>query len=232
MQLLMAQPSTNNQDAFSTREKIQYTLLGVLVLGGSFLLGRRLVRDIRSNSEQKKTFDDTSAPGFAQQLKMAFENDNYFGWGTDEQAIRKIIRAVPTKDEFKRIINSYQKLYARSLMADLKEELTSTEYNEMLAIIAAKPEKSGGAPDVAARHLSWAKRLKAAFDTTYWSLPGTDEEAIKAVFMEIPSQQDFTEMARVYQKTYGNELTRDLKSELELWEYGPMMAIITKKPKA
>ena len=33
-----------------------------------------------------------------------------------------------------------------------------------------------------------AKRLKAAFDKSYGFMPGTDEEAIKAVFSEIPTQ--------------------------------------------
>jgi len=47
-----------------------------------------------------------------------------------------VLRSLPSKDEFKKIINSYQKLYTRSLMADLKDELSTTEYNEMLAIIA------------------------------------------------------------------------------------------------
>jgi hypothetical protein len=228
----MGQTSTKAQDEFTVGEKIQYTLLGVLVLGGSFFIGRKLVRDARSNSEQKKTFDETSAPGFAQQLKMAFENDNYFGWGTDEEQVRKIIRAVPTKEEFKRIINSYQKLYARSLMADLKDELSATEYNEMLAILAAKPETAGGTAQTGLQYLSWAKRLKAAFDTTYWSLPGTDEEAIRAVFLEIPTQKDFVEVAKVYKVQYGNDMISDLKGELELWEYGPMMSLISKKPKA
>ena len=71
-------------------------------------------------------------------------------------------------------------------MGDLKEELAASEYNEMLAIIAGKPDKITGnySPIVTSQQYSaWAKRLKAAFDITYWFVPGTDEPAIKAVFI-------------------------------------------------
>ena len=81
------------------------------------------------------------------------------------------------------------------------------------------------------QYLSWAKRLKAAFDTTYWFVPGTDEEAIKAVFLEIPTQSDFSKVVQAYLKEFGNDLTSDLKSELEFWEIDAMMDIINKKPK-
>ncbi|MBS1610429.1 MAG: hypothetical protein JSS70_17070, partial [Bacteroidetes bacterium] len=79
---------------------------------------------------------------------------------------------------------------------------------------------------------AWAKRLKAAFDITYWFIPGTDEDAVKAVFMEIPTQADFQKVALVYKNLYGNDLISDIQSELEFWEYAPMMEIIMKKPKA
>lgn len=230
----MKNTSTYEQDDFTLKEKLAYSLVGLVVLSGSFFIGRSIVRNARSSSEQKKTYEDGNAPAFAQQLKMAFENDNYFGWGTDEEAVRSVIRKVPSKDFFKQVINSYQKLYARSLMADLKDELETSEYNEMLAIIAGKPDKISGdyKPIITQQqYLAWAKRLKAAFDITYWFMPGTDEGAIKAVFTEIPTQTDFAKVAETYKKEYGNDLINDLKSELEFWEYSPMMDIINNKPK-
>ena len=79
--------------------------------------------------------------------------------------------------------------------------------------------------------VSWARRLKAAFDITYGPFPGTDEDAIKAVFMEIPSQAAFAQVGIAYKKEYSKDLISDLKSELEFWEYAPMMQIINTKPK-
>lgn len=230
----MKSTSTYEHDDFTLKEKLTYGIVGLVVLSGSFFIGRSIVRGARATSEQKKTYEDGNAASFAQQLKMAFENDNYFGWGTDEENIRSVIRKIPSKDFFKQVINSYQKLYARSLMADLKDELATSEYNEMLAIVSGKPDRITGSykPILTnQQYLAWAKRLKAAFDITYWFVPGTDEPAIKAVFMEIPTQADFQRVAQAYQNEYGNDLISDLKSELEFWEYAPMMEIINKKPK-
>lgn len=230
----MKATSTSEHNDFTLKEKLTYAAVGVVVLSGSFLLGRSIVRNARSMGEQKKTYDEGNPAAFAQQLKMAFENDNYFEWGTNEEAIRTAIRKVPSKDEFKKVMTSYQKLYSRSLMADLKDELTASEYNEMLAIISGKPDKITFGPKTAVsvqQYTSWAKRLKAAFDITYWGLPGTDEEAIKAVFLEIPTQMAFEQVKAAYLKETGGDLITALKSELEFWEYLPMMEIISKKPK-
>jgi hypothetical protein len=230
----MKNTSTYEHDDFTLKEKLTYGIVSLVVLSGSFFIGRSIVRHAKATTEEKKTYDDSNAAYYAQKLKMAFENDNYFGWGTDESAVREIIRKIPSKDEFKKVINSYQKLYARSLMLDLKEEMTTTEYSEMLAIVAGKPDSitKNRVPVIGTQqYISWAKRLKAAFDITYWFVPGTDEPAIKAVFMEIPTQTDFQRVAQAYQKEYGNDLISDLKSELEFWEHASMMDIINKKPK-
>ena len=116
----------------------------------------------------------------------------------------------------------------------MKEELQTSEYNEMLAIIAAKPDRisAGTKPILSAiNYLSWARRLKDAFDITYGPIPGTDEDAIKAVFMEIPTQADFQRVANAYRQEYARDLMSDLKSELEFWEFTPMMNLIYAKPK-
>lgn len=221
------------KENFTLKEKVLYTLAGVVVLGGSFFIGRSLIRRARANSEEKKTFEEGSPPDQAKRLKMAFENDGWFG--TDENAIRNVFRNVPSKDEFKKIITSYQKLYSSSLMADLKDELQASEYNEMLAILSAKPDTVGASKPLllgATQYSAWARRLKAAFDLSYGWFPGTDEEAIKAVLIEIPTQSAFQHVALAYKKEFGNDLLVDLYKELEAWERNEMLAIINKKPKS
>lgn len=228
--------SIHQQDEFTLEEKIKYGILGVIVLGGSFFIGRKLVRRAKSYSEEKKTYEEGNEATYAKQLKMAFENDMWFGWGTDEEAIRKVLRAIPSKEYFRRVINSYQKLYSRSLMKDMQDELTSTEYNEMLAILSVKPErgKTLQQPKLTSEQfLAWAKRLRSAFNENTWGiLPyGTDEDAVKAVFQEIPTQAAFAQVAAAYKKEYDDDLMKDLKDELTVFEYAAMLGIIIKKPK-
>ncbi len=220
-------------NSFTLKEKLQYALIGIVVIGGTFYLGRSLVRKAVSSTEEKKTFEPGNPAYYAQQIRMAFENDGW--WGTDLAALRQVIQAVPSVAAFKQIINSYQRLYSRSLMADMKSDLKTSEYNEMLAILAAKPAKGDTVVPVQltlAQYQSWAQRLKAAFDKTYGIFPGTDEAAIKAVFMEIPNQLAFQQLGIVYKALYANDLDSDLRSELEFWEYPTYMKIITDKPQS
>lgn len=227
----------HDDDEFTLEEKIKYGILGLVVLGGSFFIGRAIIRKARSTGEEKKTYQEGNAATYAKQIKMAFENDMWFGWGTDEEALRKIMRAIPSKEELRKVINSYQKLYARSMMADMKDELTTNEYNEMLAIISTKPERGTIQPQVQLNPLqykAWAKRLRAAFEIDTWGfLPyGTDEDAIEAVFMEMPTQAAFMETAKAYKAEYNDDLMSDLKSELDYAEMAGMMSILNNKPKA
>lgn len=233
---MKTETSAPYQDEFTLEEKIKYGILGLIVLGGSFFIGRSLIRRARATGEEKKTYEEGSTATYAKQIKMAFENDMWWGWGTDEDALRRTIIAIPSKEEFRKVIHSYQKLYARSLMGDMKSDLTTSEYNEMLAIISTKPER-GTAPLkiqlTALQFQAWAKRLRSAFNVNTWGfLPyGTDEDAVKTVFMEMPTQSAFLETATAYKNLYGDDLMSDLKGELEFYEWAEMFSILDKKPK-
>ncbi|MFI5195707.1 MAG: hypothetical protein ACHQD8_01335 [Chitinophagales bacterium] len=219
------------ENGLTLREVLQYSLLGIIVTGGAIIIGSKMIHKGQARSEQKKTLEDGSIPTYAKQIKMAFANDGW--WGTNKTALRQTLRNIPDKSDFKKVMASYQRLYNSSLLSDMQKGLKSTEYNEMLAIVSAKPERfiTGTIQPITDRQLQeWAKRLKAAFDITYGPFPGTDEAAIKAVFLEIPSQGVFQQVSAAYKTMYGNDLSADLKSELEFWEYSPMMQLISDKP--
>ena len=220
------------QDDFTLKEKLQYAAVGLVLVGGSFFIGRSLLRNAAVKREATKSAKEGSPADFAQRIKMAFEND---GWpGTDEEALRVVLREIPTKEVLYAVIKSYN-AGGKSMMLDMKSELTTTEYNEMLAIISGKSDKAttGTIQQITqAQYTAWAKRLKAAFDYTWWGgLPGTDEDAIKAVFLEIPTQSDYDKVAATYKSLYRKSLKDGLLEELELWEFSPMMNIIKTKPK-
>jgi hypothetical protein len=212
------------------KEKLLFSLIGIGIVGGGVFFGRKLVLKGISNREEKKSFEDGTPATLAKQFKMAFENDGW--WGTDVEKVRSTLRDIPSKQVFLKVQESYKKLYNSNLITDLSDELQTTEYNEMLQIIAQKPDKTGGKPtNPSLSYDGWAKRLKAAFDKSYGFLPGTDEEAIKAVFTEIPTQKAFILTGIWYNKLYASNMMTDLKSELEMWEYSEYMKIILSKPK-
>lgn len=222
--------TNTTKDDLSLKEKLLYSLIGIGIVGGGIFFGKKLVLKGVANREEKKSFEDGTPATFAKQIKMSFENDGW--WGTDTEKLRSTLREIPSKQVFLKVQESYKKLYNSNMITDMSDELQTTEYNEMLQIIAQKPDKTGGKP--ASPTLSydgWAKRLKAAFDKSYGFLPGTDEEAIKAVFNEIPSQKAFVMMGIVYNKLYASNMMTDLKGELEMWEYNDYMKIVLSKPK-
>ncbi|NLR58835.1 annexin [Chitinophaga polysaccharea] len=214
------------------KEKLVLGIAGVVVLGGAVILVRRMIRKQQADATERLTYLDGSAATYAKQIKMAFANDGW--WGTNMAALRETIARIPSKQVLRQTMTAYQKLYNRSMLRDMESELQSSEYSEMLSIIAAKPEQyNANAPMqiTLAQLQGWAGRLKAAFDKTYGPIPGTDEAAIKAVFNEIPTQTVFAQTGIIYKQLYGRDLITDLKGELEFWEYGPYMQIIQGKPR-
>lgn len=222
------QPTQQDKETWTLKEKILFSLLGVVVVGGTIYIGRKIILNKIANKEENKSFEDGTSATSAKQIKMAFEND---GWpGTDTEALRDTLREIPSKEEFAKVVKSYQKLYNGNLIKDMSDELQTTEYNEMLQILAAKPEKKGQAPSPVA-YTAWAKRMKAAFDKEYGFFGGTDAEAIIAVFNEIPTQTAFVKVALEYKRLYGTNMLEDMKSESEFGQYDEWMKIITAKRK-
>ncbi|MCC7301128.1 MAG: hypothetical protein IT233_00655 [Bacteroidia bacterium] len=222
------QPPIQEEKKINIKEIVIYSAVGLILVGGSIYLGSKLIRTGIANTEEKKSLDTTSASTTAKQLKMAFDNDGW--WGTDEESLRRILRSIPTKDFYKEVAGSYKKLYASPLTKDMQDELTSTEYEEMMMIVASKPEKKGDAPTL--NYLAWAKRIRAAVSVYYGIFPGTDEDAIKSVFLEIPTQDAYKKVQAAYVKEFGDTLMYDLEGDLSQDYIDEYLAIIKKKPKS
>ncbi|TRU49815.1 MAG: hypothetical protein EWV91_07020 [Microcystis aeruginosa Ma_QC_Ca_00000000_S207] len=217
------------ESSLSTQEKILWWSLAVAGVGGVIYFGRKWVLSMRSDNEEKKSLDDGSSAAFAKRIKMAFDNDGW--WGTNLTELRQALRQIPSKEVFRSTLDSYQTLFNQSMLRDMTEELSSSEYNEMMQIVAGKPDKLVKGAKAPVNTVSLAKRLKAAFDKTYGFIPGTDTEAIKAVFSEIPTQTIYIQVGVSFFKEYGKHLADELKKELGSNGYYNMMKIITSKPK-
>lgn len=212
----------------SYKEKVLYSLLAAAGITGGIVLVTKVIAGVISDHAHKNSFEDGTPETIAKQIKMAFENDG--NYGTDVVALRNVLIDIKNKAELSRVFNAYKREYNSNMYEDMSDELQTSEYNEMLMIVAGKPEKEGSAP-TEVQFKAWAKRLKAAFDKTYSFVSGTDEPAIKAVFNEIPTQAAFVNVGKSYYKDYSENLIEALKGELEFWEFPDYMKIITSKPK-
>ena len=199
----------------SYKDKVIYSILAAGAIGALIFLGKKEIDKVIANKAEAKSFEDGTPETTAKQIKMAFEND---GWpGTDTEKLRKALTDIKSKTELSKVFNAYKREFHSNMYTDMSSELQSTEYNEMMMIVAGKPEKSGSVL-TSVQYKAWAKRLKAAFDKSYGFLPGTDEDAIKAVFNEIPTQAAYINVGTAYKAEYGDDLTEALKGELEFWE--------------
>jgi len=115
-----------------------YSTLGLGSATGLFFLARHFYKKTRANISQKHSLEVGDPATFAKQLKMAFDNDNYAGWGTNEQMVIQVFTEMPSKSMYTKVQKEYANLYGRSLNADLEEELSSDEYNELIRVLNAK----------------------------------------------------------------------------------------------
>lgn len=115
-----------------------YSTLGVGTATGLFFLGRHFFKKALANRSEKHSMEEGDPATFAKQLKMAFENDNYFGWGTNTNVVTQVFQEIPSKSMYSKVQKEYFRQYGKSLNADLEDELSSEEYNELIRILNAK----------------------------------------------------------------------------------------------
>lgn len=216
----MKAPANILPSIWRARIIVGLSTLGLTGISAYFI--HKWIRTIRSNKEEQSSFTLGSESTVAKQIKLAFENNGF--WGTDVETLRQIFVNIPSLEFFEGVKRSYSRLYNSILIQDLSDELQSSEYNEFLSIIASK---SGS---VLNPHKLWASRLKSAFDKRYGWFYGTDEQAVMAVFIEIPTKLDYTTVEQVYFQTYGQTLEDALEDELNYFDRKELEQILNSKP--
>ena len=137
-------------DSGNILDKITKTLvLSILAAGtgtGVYLGIRHLIRKSRSNSFNDKSLEPGDPSAYARQLRMAFQNDNYFGWGTDVEQIYRVFEEIPSNAVYAKVQKAYDAITrGKNLNADLEDELTSAEIQKVAAILNSKPDGKAGA---------------------------------------------------------------------------------------
>lgn len=205
---------------------------GGISLGAAILIffGYKMYQKVVSNSEKGKSFGEDEHATWADQIHNAITNDGVFV-GTDEVALRKTLIAIPSRQDFEKVEKSYKKQFKANMSEKIRGDLSTTEYNEMKAIIDSKPLKSKDAGIPIYDPQGWAVRLNAAVNYQTWGwLWGTDIEAIRAVLLEIPTQQGFLDTAEAYKAEYGVLLMDDLLGDLSLSEIVEFTELVKGKP--
>jgi hypothetical protein len=129
---------TDQQKIEHLKTVVIYSTLGLGTATGLFFLARHFYKKTSANVSQKHSLEIGDPATFAKQLKMAFDNDNYAGWGTNEKMVMQVFNEIPSKSMYTKVQREYANLYGKSLNADLEDELSSEEYNELIRILNAK----------------------------------------------------------------------------------------------
>lgn len=220
-----AQPPSNGE--MTLKEKALIFSLIALGVTGIGVAGYKTYRHFASRASEKKTFVAGTPATYAKQLRLALENEDRYGIELNE--IRNVLRQIKDDEEMNKVRIEYQNQTGRVLYLDM-EKLASTEYTELLLIMNGKPKK-GQQGISEEQYRSWAMRLNYGFISKWgWGiLPGTDEDAIKAVLLEIPTKADFARVAQAYEHEYGTPLMDDILGDMEVWEINEIVNIINKK---
>lgn len=210
----------------SLKETVIFGLIGVAGAGLTLWLLSKMYRNIRSGIVEKKSMNTGGEENTAIRIYKALYDSIT---GTNEEELRRLLSAVRSQVEWRKIGDAFHGKYSKYLMTALEEELSTTEFNEMNAIINSKPENEGETVASEILIANWAKRLNDAVNLWYGNLiPATDEDAIKAVFMEIPTQRIYAQVAGKYEADFGTKWIDDLKGDMDDWE--DYMKIILAKP--
>ena len=118
-----------------------YTLTGVIGAGaivGVYFLVKNKVTAAKQTAIQETGLQAGTASNWAKRLKMAFDNDSPFGWGTDEVAVYQVFKELPNKRAYSEVQRNYKILYAKDLNAQLQDELDSKEFQIVMKIYNSK----------------------------------------------------------------------------------------------
>ncbi len=129
-------PSQGVQDY---KTVVLYSVLGLGTATALFLGTRHLVKQAQTNTAESHSMEEGEPATYAKQLKMSFDNDMWFGMGTDEDLLFRTLSEIPTQGMYSKVQKAYLAMYKANLNADMESELSSDLYNQALRIISSKP---------------------------------------------------------------------------------------------
>lgn len=217
-----------------------------LIAAGGLALGfvtYKIVQKINRDRLRNRAFEQVDQYGEAADVALDLVNginpDTVFGWSTDEVLIRETIRhKIPHLEFWEAVKESYNHLTdGGNLNEDLESDLSRNEWKEIKNILRTKPANARQAANPAnvndAQLDAWAERINAGANYVYWyGYRGTDNEAIYAVFEDVPLVSILPALDRKYRSKYGKTLLAEIAYEMDQDEIKHIYQILTDKPDA
>lgn len=117
---------------------VGFSLLGLAAAGTLAYLAYRFLKKHKQDKVQQGAINEGNPATYATLFKMAFDNDNMLGWGTNEEMVFQTAKQLPTRKFYDSVQSAYATLFKSQLNADLKSELSSDEYLQIMKIINSK----------------------------------------------------------------------------------------------
>lgn len=120
--------------------KINWKKVGNIALVSGVIVGtgltiRKVVRATRRSGLIQQAGTANNPTTFATMLKQAFENDTWFGAGTDEESVYSTLNLITTRRLWSDVQKSYKILYNEELIDQLGDELQTSELRKAYDII-------------------------------------------------------------------------------------------------
>ena len=189
----------------SAKEKIVQTvqdnqsvlIKGALIAGGIYLtyrVGKNLIAKVNKNNAQKNT-DDKPEVRQAMSLRSSV-NPSGYSWmkSFDTTNVSTVMDIAKTITNLDKVQKAYKDLYQDNLLDDLQSDLSTSEYEAFLNIIASNANKDtsgGGAPPV--QYTKKNQLIVAKKDVTIRKSPDASNHG---AFYEVLSEDNIYRVAK------------------------------------
>ena len=189
----------------SAKEKIVQTvqdnqsvlIKGALIAGGIYLtyrVGKNLIAKVNKNNAQKNT-DDKPEVRQAMSLRSSV-NPSGYSWmkSFDTTNVDTVMEIAKTITNLDKVQKAYKDLYQDNLLDDLQSDLSTSEYEAFLNIIASNANKdtsNGGAPPV--KYTKKNQLIVAKKDVTIRKSPDASNHG---AFYEVFSEDNIYRVAK------------------------------------
>jgi len=141
--ILLSKRSGNSSD-FHTKIQdfktiVIYGSLGIATIGGIVWAVDRLIKKSAKNNSATKSLSEGDPASFASDLISAFDNDNYFGWGTNVEKVYDVFNRLPSQRFYQKVIDAYKKQTGKNLNTALVDELSTEELQNVKQKLNQKP---------------------------------------------------------------------------------------------